>query len=146
MKLILLQDVKNVGKKNQTIEVKDGYGNFLVNSGKAIASTAKSQEIVSKQVAAAKQEYDYEVKQATMLKKKIESITLHFSLKTNHGIAFGSISNKQVIEALATKHNIKIDKFMMVDATNSYGLGGHRITIKLHKDVNAYLTLNVTGE
>ena len=45
-----------------------------------------------------------------MLKKKIEDITLEFSLKTNHGIAFGSISNKQVIEALATKHNIKIDK------------------------------------
>lgn len=146
MKLILLQDVKNVGKKNQTVEVKDGYGNFLLNSGKAIASTSKSQEIVSKQVAAAKQEYDYEVKQATMLKKKIESITLNFSLKTNKGVAFGSISNKQVIDALALKHNIKIDKFMMVNATNSYGLGGHRITIKLHKDVLAYLTLNVTGE
>lgn len=145
MKLILLQDVKNVGKKNQTVEVKDGYGNFLLNSGKAIASTTKSQEIVNKQVAAAKQEYDYEVKQATMLKNKIETLTLKFSLKTNHGQAFGSISNKQVLEALA-KHNIKVDKFMLVNATNSYGLGGHRIAIKLHKDVIAYVTLQVTGE
>lgn len=145
MKLILLQDVKNVGKKNQTVDVKDGYGNFLLNSGKAIASTTKSQEIVNKQVAAAKQEYDYEVKQATMLKNKIEALTLKFSLKTNHGQAFGSISNKQVLEALA-KHNIKVDKFMLVNATNSYGLGGHRIAIKLHKDVTAYVTLQVTGE
>ncbi|MCQ3914691.1 MAG: 50S ribosomal protein L9 [Mycoplasmoidaceae bacterium] len=146
MKLILLQDIKNVGKKNQTVDVKDGYGNFLVNSGKAIASSSKAQEIVSKQVAAAKQEYDYEVKQASMLKAKIEAITLKFSLKTNHGQAFGSISNKQVIDALAKEHNIKIDKFMMIDATNSYGLGGHRLAIKLHKDVIAYLTLYVTGE
>ena len=145
MKLILLQDVKNVGKKNQTVDVKDGYGNFLLTSGKAIASSDKAQEIVSKQVAAAKQEYDYEVKQATMLKNKIEAITLTFSLKTNHGQAFGSISNKQVIEQLA-QHNIKIDKFMLIDATNSYGLGRHRISIKLHKDVMAYITIQVTGE
>lgn len=145
MKIILLQDVKKVGKKNQSVDVKDGYGNFLINSGKAIASTDKAQEIVNKQVAADKQKYDYEVKQATMLKNKIEAITLNFSLKTNHGQAFGSVSNKQVIEELA-KHNIKIDKFMLVDATNSYGLGGHRIAIKLHKDVIAYVTLRITGE
>lgn len=145
MKLILLQDVKNVGKKNQIIEVKDGYGNFLLNSGKAIAHSAKAKEIVDKEVKAAKQEYDYQVKQATMLKNKIEAITLEFTLKTNHGQAFGSISNKQVIEQLA-QHNIKIDKFMLVDATNSYGLGRHRIGIKLHKDVMAYVTLSITGE
>ncbi len=146
MKLILLQDVKNVGKKNQIVDVKDGYGNFLINSGKAISNSAKAQQIVNKQVADAKQKYDYEVKQATMVKKQIDAITLNFSLKTNHGQAFGSISNKQVIEQLESKHHIKIDKYMMVDAPNSYGLGGHRIAIKLHKDVIAYLTLRVTGE
>lgn len=145
MKIILLQDVKNVGKKNQIVDVKDGYGNFLINSGKAITSSSKAQEIVNKQVAAEKQEYDYEVKQATMLKNKIEAITLNFTLKTNKGQAFGSISNKQIIDELA-KHNIKIDKFMLINATNSYGLGGHRIGIKLHKDVTAHVTLNVTGE
>lgn len=145
MKIILLQDIKKVGKKNQVVDVKDGYGNFLITSGKAITSSNKAQEIVNKQVAAEKQEYDYQVKQATMLKNKIESITLNFSLKTNHGQAFGSISNKQVIDELE-KHNIKIDKFMLIDATNSYGLGGHRLAVKLHKDVIAYLTLRVTEE
>lgn len=145
MKIILLQDVKKVGKKNAIVDVKDGYGNFLINAGKAIASTSKAQEIVNKEVAAAKQEYDYEVKQATMIKDKIEALVLNFTLKTNHGQAFGSVSNKQIIEELA-KHNIKIDKFMLVDATNSYGLGGHRIGVKLHKDVTAYITLRITGE
>lgn len=146
MKLILLQDVKNVGKKNQIVDVKDGYGNFLINSGKAISNSEKAQAIVDKQVAAAKQQYDYEVKQATMVKNKIESITLNFSLKTNHGIPFGSISNKQIIDQLEEKHHIKIDKFMMVDNPNSYGLGTHRIAIKLHKDVIASLMIIVLGE
>lgn len=146
MKLILLQDVKNVGKKNQCVDVKDGYGNFLINSGKAISDSSKAQEIVNKQVAAEKQKYDYEIKQATMLKNKIEAITLNFSLKTNHGQAFGSISNKQVIDELASKHNIHVDKFMLVNNPNTYGLGGHRVAIKLHKDVIAHLTLRVTGE
>lgn len=146
MKLILLQDVKNVGKKNQTIDVKDGYGNFLINSGKAITSTVKSQEIVNKQVAVAKKEYDIEVEQATLIKKQIESTKLEFTLKTNNGVAFGSISNKQIIDALAKEYSIKIDKFMIVDSPNSYGLGRHNITIKLHKDVKACLTFNVSGE
>ncbi|MCQ2748378.1 MAG: 50S ribosomal protein L9 [Mycoplasmoidaceae bacterium] len=145
MKIILLQDIKNVGKKNQTVNVKDGYGNFLINSDKAIACSEKAQQIVDKQVAQAKQEYDYEVKQATMLKNKIEALTLNFSLKTNNGQAFGAISNKQIIDELA-KNNIKIDKFMLIDATNSYGLGGHKIGIKLHKDVTAYVTMYVKGE
>lgn len=145
MKVILLQDVKNVGKKNAIVDVKDGYGNFLINSGKAITSSNKAQEIVNKQVAAEKQAYDYEVKQATMIKNKIESLTLNFTLKTNHGQAFGSISNKQIIDELA-KNNIKVDKFMLKDATNSYGLGRHRIGIKLHKDVIAYVIIQVTGE
>lgn len=145
MKLILLQDVKNLGKKNQTVDVKDGYGNFLINAGKAISNTTKAKEIVNKQVAAEKQQYDYEVKQATMLKRKIEALTLEFTLKTNNGQAFGSVSNKQIIDQLANK-GIVIDKYMLIDATNSYGLGRYRLGIKLHKDVVAYVTISITGE
>ncbi|XQP55526.1 MAG: 50S ribosomal protein L9 [Mycoplasmoidaceae bacterium] len=145
MKLILLQDVKNLGKKNQTVDVKDGYGNFLINAGKAISNTTKAKEIVNKQVAAEKQQYDYEVKQATMLKNKIEALTLEFTLKTNNGQAFGSVSNKQIIDQLANK-GIVIDKYMLIDATNSYGLGRYKLGIKLHKDVVAYVTISITGE
>lgn len=145
MKLILLQDVKNLGKKNQTVDVKDGYGNFLINAGKAISNTTKAKEIVNKQVAAEKQQYDYEVKQATMLKNKIEALTLEFTLKTNNGQAFGSVSNKQIIDQLAAK-GIVIDKYMLIDATNSYGLGRYKLGIKLHKDVVAYVTISITGE
>lgn len=146
MKIILLEDVKNVGKKHDTLEVKDGYGNFLLTSGKAVLASNKAQAIVNKQKADAKARYDSDIAAATKIKNQIEKLELHFSLKTNNGQAFGSISNKQVLEELANKHNIKIDKFMLIDDVKSYTLGAHRIAIKLHKDVTAHLTIRVAGE
>lgn len=145
MKLILLQDIKNVGKKNQTVEVKNGYGNFLINANKAIVWSLKATEIVNKQVVADKQQHDYEVRQAILLKNKIEALTLAFRLKTNHGQAFGSVSTKQVLDQLK-QNNINVDKYMLVDGNKSYGLGFHKITIKLHKEVIANLTIAVEGE
>lgn len=146
MKVILLEDIKKLGKKHDQIEVKDGYGNFLITSSKAVLASNKAQSIVNKQKADAKAKHDLEVAKATKIKEQIEKITLTFSLKTNNGQAFGSISNKQVIDELENKHGLKIDKHMLVGQTNNYTLGGYRIGIKLHKEVIAYLTIRVTGE
>lgn len=145
MKIILLEDIKKLGKKHDTIEVKDGYGNFLITSNKAVLASNKAKDIVGKQKADAKAKYDSDIAAATKVKDQIEKIELHFSLKTNNGQAFGSISNKQVLEELA-KHNIKIDKYMLVDDQKNYTLGAYNIGIKLHKDVIAHLTIRVTGE
>lgn len=146
MKVILLQDVKKVGKKNDIVEVKDGYGNFLLTSNKAILSSAKANEIVGKQVAEQKRIDEANLNRAKELKAKIESIELHFSLRTQNGQAFGSISSKQALEALEKQHNIKIDKYMLVDGNKNYTLGSNRIAIKLHKEVIAFLTIRVLGE
>jgi len=146
MKIILLVDVKKVGKKHDIVEVKDGYGNFLIQSGKAIVSSEKAKAIVDSQKATEKAKYDEEVANANLLKTFIEKDELHFTLKTNNGQAFGSISNKQIIDELAKK-NIKIDKFMLSEnKNNSYGLGSFKIAIRLHKDVLAHLVVRITGE
>lgn len=146
MKIILLEDIKKLGKKHDILDAKDGYGNFLISSGKAVLASDKAKAIVDQQKADAKAKYDAEVAAANKIKDQIEKITLNFSLKTNKGQAFGSISNKQVLEELANKHGIKIDKYMLIDNTNSYTLGQNRISIKLHKDVIAKLTIRVVGE
>lgn len=146
MKIILLQDVKKVGKKNEIVECKDGYANFLITSGKAIKSSNKADSVLNQQLAKAKAEEDKAIAKANELKAKIETITLPFSLKTNGGVAFGSISSKQVLDKLEKEHGIKLDKFNLVDGMKTYGLGGHRVGIKLHKTVIAMLTLRVTGE
>jgi len=145
MKLILLQDIKNVGKANQEVDVKDGYGNFLLTSGKAIKSTDKAKAILDKQVAADKAAYDAAIAKANQLKAKIENATLHFSLKTNNGQVFGSITNKQIVDEL-NKLGINIDKRMLVEGNKTYGLGGHKVEIKLHKQVIANLIIRVAGE
>ncbi len=144
MQVILLEDVKNVGKKHDSVEVKNGYGNFLVASGKAVLASNKAQAIVNKQKADALAKYNLDVSKANQIKNQIEKLKLIFSLRTNNGQAFGSISNKQVLEELA-KNNLKIDKFMLTENKN-YGLGFHQIGIKLHKDVIAKLTIQVEGE
>lgn len=146
MKVILLVDVKNVGKKNAVVDVKDGYGNFLVTSNKAILASDKAREIVNEQLAQEKEAYDAAVAAAKILKKKIEATKLEFSLKTNNGQAFGSISNKQVIEELEKQYQIKLNKFMFAEGQKNYGLGVHRIDIKLHKDVIAQLVIRIFGE
>jgi len=146
MKVILLQDVKKVGKKHDIVEVKDGYGNFLLTSGKAVMSSNKANEIVGKQVQKEMALAQANLAKANELKNKIEKITLNFSLRTNNGQAFGSISSKQALDVLDQQYGIKIDKYMLVEGNKTYGLGSSRIAIKLHKEVIAYLTLRVTGE
>ena len=125
MKVILLSDVKKVGKKGQMLDVSDGYArNFLIKNKLAVADTDKSKEILAQQKAEeAAHEAELEA-QANILKEKLESITLEFKLKAGAGgRVFGSISSKQIREQLLNKYNIKVDKrkFLSEDAVNSLG-------------------------
>ena len=97
MKVILLSDVKKVGKKGEIVEVSDGYGrNFLLNKKLAVLATKKSMEILDEQ----NLQHDLEEKQkeadAQALKQKLTKITLEFHVKTGEGgRVFGSVSTKR---------------------------------------------------
>ena len=145
MKIILLQDIKKIGKKNTVVDVKDGYATFLLNSNKAVKVSSKSLEILNKQIAHQKQVEDQLILEANKLKEKIESLTLNFTLKTNNTSIFGSISNKQIIDKLFSDYGIKLDKFCLPSG-KTYSLGQSRIIINLHKKINATLLINVTKE
>lgn len=126
MKVILLSDVKKVGKKGEIVEVSDGYGrNFLLNKKLAVLATKKSMEILDEQ----NLQHDLEEKQkeadAQALKQKLTKITLEFHVKTGEGgRVFGSVSTKQIVEQLQRVHAIKIEKrkFIDTDAITSLGL------------------------
>ena len=96
MKVILLSDVKKLGKKGDIVEVSDGYGrNFLLNKNLAVMATKKSMEILDEQ----NLQHDLEEKQkeadAEDLKKQLAKITLEFHVKTGEGgRVFGSVSTK----------------------------------------------------
>lgn len=145
MKVILLTDIKGVGKKNEIVDVSDGYAmNCLLKQNKAVVYSQKSLDVLNKQLDKQKQIYQETINEANLLKDKIEKIVLTFYLKANNGNAFGSVSNKMIIDEL-NKHDIKVDKFML-ESNNALGLGIQKVSIKLHKDVIAKLTVQVFEE
>lgn len=136
MKVILLSDVKKVGKKGQVLEVADGYArNFLISKGLAVQATAKSMEILEDQNEEARQNAKELEAQAIALKEKLKGITLEFTLNSKNGKVFGSVSTKQIAEELNKKFNIHVDKRKFIDADPIAGLGYSTVKAELYKNV-----------
>lgn len=145
MKVILLEDVKNVGKKDSVVDVKDGYAkNFLLKLNKAKLYTDTSKAILKNHLAELDAEEQKRRHQAIELKNKIEQVQLVFALKLNNNKVSGLISHKAIIEALNEKHGIKIDKFMLVG--DNLSIGRHVLKVKLYKDIVASLAILVEQE
>lgn len=136
MKVILLGDVKKVGKKGQVLEVADGYArNFLISKGLAVQATAKSMEILEDQKEEARQNAADLEKQAIALKERLKEITLEFTLNSKNGRVFGSVSTKQVAEELSKKFDIHVDKRKFIDTDPISGLGYTTVKAELYKNV-----------
>lgn len=148
MKVILLQDVKGLGKKNQQIDVSDGYAaNFLIPRRLAVKVSEKSVEILEKQKEDARIATENAKKDAMQLADKLKTITLEFKLKVGgNGKVFGSISLKQVEEQLKTKFNIIVDKRKFITKGPVDSLGITRLQIELFKGVVGEVVVHVSEE
>ena len=148
MKVILLQDVKGLGKKNQQIDVSDGYAaNFLIPRRLAVKVSEKSVEILEKQKEDARLKEEALRKEAIALSEKLKTITLEFKLKVGgNGKVFGSISLKQVEEQLKSKFNITIDKRKFITKGPVDSLGITRLKIELHKGVVGEIVVHASEE
>lgn len=148
MKVILLSDVKKVGKKGEVVEVSDGYGrNFLLNKKLAVLATAKSMEILDEQnLQHDLQEKDLEAK-AEELKKELAKVTLEFHVKTGEGgRVFGSVSTKQIVAQLHDKFGIKIEKRKVIDNEAIASLGYTDVKVDLYKNkVIGVIRVHVNG-
>ena len=147
MKVILLADVKKLGKKDQIIEVSDGYAvNFLFPRRLAVQVTKKSVEVLDNQQEERKELAAKMKADAEALAKKLDDITLTFKVKTGReGKLFGAISLKQVAEELA-KLGIEIDKRKFVDKGPLDELGFHHIGVELYKGVIGKVHVQILGE
>ena len=147
MKVILLADVKNVGKKDQTVEVSDGYANnFLFPRKLAVPLSKKSAEVLENQQEERKELAAKMKADAEALAKKLEGITLIFKVKTGReGKLFGAVSLKQVAEELA-KQGIEIDKRKFIDKGPLDELGYHHISVELYKGVIGKVHVEIKGE
>ena len=111
MKVILTQDVKGQGKKGQLVEVSDGYGrNFLLPRGLAKEANNTNINIMEGQAASAEYKRQQEVEHAQALVKELKELTVDLKAKAGeNGKLFGSITSKDVAEALTMQHHIKLD-------------------------------------
>ena len=145
MKVILNQDVKGQGKKGDLIEVSDGYArNFLLPKNLAIPATKENINVLKGQKESREYRAQQELEQAQETAKKISEISVLLKAKAGeNGKLFGSITSKDVSEALTNQHHIKIDKKKFVLPDGIKTLGTTQIDIKIHPGVAAKLKVNV---
>ena len=137
MKIILIRDVKKQGKSGDILEVKDGYGTFLINKGDAVLATSNSRDRLDRENKEKELKENNLIKECEELKKKLENLKINFKVKTGEqDRVFGSISVKQIVEELKSK-GYNIDKKQVKISNTIATLGFHNVDIELHKKVIA---------
>ena len=146
MKVILLEDVKALGKKGQIVKVNDGYArNFILPKKLGVEATAKNLNDLKLQKANAEKIAAEQLAEAKALAEKIGELSVTLKMKAGEGgRAFGSISSKEIAVAAKDQLGLEIDKKKMVLPEAIKTFGTHEVPVKLHKDVTAKLTVKVT--
>ena len=146
MKVILLKDVKGVGKKQEIVNVKDGYGaNYVIPHGLAVMYSEKSLEILENQKADQAAEVAKNIANAKEVAAKLKDITLEFTANSGTGgRMFGTISSKQIAAELQSKYGIEIDKRKFVNKTTVDAFGYTKLQIELYKGVIGEINFHVT--
>lgn len=143
MRVILLKDVKKQGKKDDIIEVKDGYGIYLINNKLAVLETKGSSKVLNKQKEEAALEESLLIKECEDIKKRLEKMTLDFKVNTGkNGQVFGQISTKQISDELKKK-GFDIDKRKIKLDVPINTLGTTNVKVILHKKVEATLKIHL---
>lgn len=144
MKVIFTQDVKGKGKKGEVKEVPVGYANnFLLKKNYAVEATPGNLKQLELQKKRAKQERQQEIEDAKALKETLSNIEVEVSAKTGEGgKLFGSVSTKQIAEALKAQHDIKIDKRKMDLPNGIHSLGYTNVPVKLDKEVEGTIRVH----
>lgn len=145
MEVVLLQDVKSLGKKGQVVKVNDGYArNFIIPKKLGVEANATNLNDLKLQKAHEAKVAKEQLEAAKELAQKIEAGMVKVSVKTGEGgKVFGSVSGKEIAAAAKEQMGLELDKkkFALNDSLKTVGV--HEVPVKLHKDVSAKLKVNV---
>ena len=145
MKVILLVDIKGKGKKDQVLEVADGYArNYLFAKKLAIEADAKALNELAGREASRQHKYEVEKTQAEETAKQLETITLvlhHEAGKDNK--LYGTITTKEIVQQLKQEYNIEVDKKKLSMENPIKAFGTYKIKTKLFTGVVATITVQV---
>ncbi len=146
MKVILKEDIKNVGYKDDVVEVKDGYGrNFLIPSGKAKLASDGALKMLAEDIRQRGFKMDKIKKDAEAMSEKLEGSAITISTKAGAtGRIFGSITTLQIANALKDK-GFEVDRRKIV-SDDIKELGTYAAHVNLFKDITANITIDVVAE
>lgn len=148
MKVILKQDVKNLGKKEDMVAVNDGYGrNYLIPRGIAVEINPSNLSVMKTKKEAELYKKDREMEHAKELARKLKDITLEIRSKAGeNGKLFGSITGKDIADNLKERYNFDIDKRKIVLNDTIKSLGEYEAEIKLYTDVTATVAIRIVRD
>ena len=148
MKVILIEDVKSLGKKGEIVNVNDGYArNFLLKTKKGIEANSKNLNDLKLQKANADKVAQENLEAAKALGEKLAACQVEVSIKTGEGgKAFGSVSSKEIAAAVEQQLGLAVDKKKIQLKEQLKTLGLHTVPVKLHPKVTAELKVNVKEE
>lgn len=145
MEIVLLEDVKALGKKGQIVKVNDGYArNFILPKKLGVEATAKNLNDLKLQKANAAKIAAEQLAAAKEMAAKLEPLSVTLKMKAGEGgKAFGSVSGKEIAAAAKDQLKLDIDKKKLVLPDPIKTFGTHEVPVKLHKDVTGKLTVKV---
>ena len=148
MKVILLNDIKGVGKKDQIIEASDGYArNYLFPKKLALEANNENMSKLKARQDSNQFKKDVQKKEAEALATKLKGIMLKIKVKAGeNGKIFGGVTSKEISENLKEQYKIEIDKKKIEVKETIKNIGRFTINIKLNEGVNAKLTVNIIDE
>ena len=148
MQIILLEKVANVGNLGDVVKVKDGFArNFLIPHGKAKRATPENVKLLEEKRSELERAAADKLAAAQATATKLEGLTVQVTQKAGvDGRLFGSVTNVDIVEALKA-HDIVVEKgAIRMPAGPLKQVGDHPITVQLHTDVLAHITVGVLGD
>lgn len=149
MQIILIQDVKNLGYKNDIVNVKPGYArNYLIPQGMAILATESARKVLAENMRQQAYKQEKIKKEAQDIATLLEGLTLRIPAKAAAtGKIFGSVNNVQIANAIKEAKGIEIDrKQIMIDDNTIKEVGNYTAKIRLHKEVSVDINFEVFAE